>query len=442
MRKTIFLIAALLAVTSLCRCGILTPSVTDCREQAIASIASDGRWHASITVKGSTEGGGDFTAEGESDIDIAGAQYRSHGYFRVFGAYLKMEQKFDVITDTSANTRSIKANAHGLYVQDTPPSLFPADLAAFFQQDTARGRFTNRTVEFRDTSCYMSSCSMADLSVVTDFFPGSTQKVIGKDYISDIDSMDLRFYYDSDGSFVGAEAACSGDIAVRFTITRSRDAETIDQPTNVTPLDSPDNQPLLYSWNMYFSENETPLDVNRKEPAAEDIRMAQERGNDSTAITIDGQAIELPCKLSELERADFYINGTASVQPFEICEFPIKRKNGDMMIASVYNDKQQEIDCREAIVLSITIASEEVENTAVVFPGGIMICDSEATVTKVYGEPTYRENIDEEGLFVMGYYQFGSMDVMISYYNDMVDEIEIGIHEYEKKPDRLQPKEP
>lgn len=435
MRKPIFLIAALLAVTSLCGCSLLTPSVTDCREQAIASIASDGRWHASITVKGSTEGGGDFTAEGESDIDIAGAQYRSHGYFRVFGTYLKMEQKFDVITDTLANTRSIKANAHGLYVQDTPPSLFPTDLTAFFEQDTSRGRFVNRTVEFRDTSCYMTSCSMSDLSVITDFFPGNTKKVIGKDYITDIANMDLRFYFDGESRFIGAEASCSGDIAVQFTITRSPDTETIEMPTNVTPLDSPDNQPLLYSWNMYFFDNEKPLDVKRKDPAAEDVRMAQDRGINSTTITIDGQAIEFPCKLSELERAGFYVDGSAIVQPYGIQEFPLKRTDGDVILASVYNDKQQEIDCKEAIVLSLTIASEEVENTAFVFPCGITFCDSEATVTKAYGEPKYREDIDEDGLFVMGYYQLSNTDAMISYYNDMVDEIEIGLHEYEKKPD-------
>lgn len=431
MKRYVSLLLILTIIILLCGCGLMTPKSSACREKAIESIQQDGCWHASIVVKGSTEGGGDFTAEGESDITVAGDQYKTQGYLRIYGTYLSMEQQFDVITDTVANTRLTKANRHNMYLRDTTPTLFTDDLTAVFQQEKSSGHFTNRTAKFEDKDCYVTNCSLSDPVIINDFFPCNTKKVIGKHYTDDIAALNVKFGYDEEGILAGIELSCSGTIAIKAIIKRTENGAQIETPENIQELEDPKSQPLIYGWNMYFSEGETPLEVVKKEPAPETVRMAQERGNTGCIIAIEDQLVELPCKLSELERAGFAMTGSDRVKPGKVREYSLKRSNGDTLIASVYNDKDSDVDCREATVLGLMIASEEVKNTAFVFPCGIQFGDSESKATAAYGAPAYREEIDDTGLFILSYYQIDElMDVNISFYNDHVDEVEIGLHSY------------
>lgn len=191
MKRGVIILLVCSVVLGLCSCSLVTPSVKKCKENAKSLVTQDHRWHANITIKGGTQGGSDFAATGESDIDVVNGVARTHGYMRVSGSYMAMEEQFDVIQANGSSERYTLANRKGLWILDRLSRTFASDFQKLIDANKNTGRFTNRTVTFNEKSCYFLSYEVTSAEIIQDFFPCNTKKVIGKDYIDNIEKLSV-----------------------------------------------------------------------------------------------------------------------------------------------------------------------------------------------------------------------------------------------------------
>lgn len=431
MRRGVIILVVCSLVLGLCSCSLLTPSVKDCRNSVKKLTEQDKRWHATISVFGNTQGGSDFTAKGETDIDVVDGVERNHGNMKVSGSYLAMEEQYDVIQDRKTSMRYTLSNNKTLWISDAHENTFQKDFQGMIDANKNTGRFTNRMVTFNGKSCYFLTCELESPDIIKAFFPCNTKKVIGKDYTDDIDKLSVMLYFASDKTFEGATVKCSGEIAVNMTISKPTEAESFTMPETISALDAEGNHPLVWNWTIYSPEGTEPLDIPKKQPSEEDVKRSEQRGRSSNIVNIEGHDIEFPCLLSDFEDIGYTVRDPHTLMDSELCEFTLARESGDVIIATVFNEQTREISYRDALVIGITVASEENTNTAFVFPCGVQLMDSERTVQSRYGTPFQREDIDYTGNYIMCYYRIGTtMVALVSYYYDQVDEIEIGPIEY------------
>lgn len=431
MRRGVILLTTFCLVLELSGCALMTPSARECKETLNGLVEQNNRWHATITVRGSTEGGSDFIAAGETDIDVVGEIARTHGYMRVSGSYMAMEEQFDVIQENGTGQRYTLANSKSFWYEDKHEPTFQTVFRDMIETNNSTGRFINRTAKFNDKNCYYLSYNIDSTDIVKSFFPCSTKKVIGKDYIDDIEALSVTLYFASDKSFEGATVKCSGKVAVSMTVSKPTLPEAFELPERIKTLETQEDHPLLWNWSFYSPDGMEPLDIQKKTPSEDAVRQSEERGRNSSVINIEGHDIELPCMLSEFEDIGYTVNNPHNLMDSELREFTLTRENGDLIIATVFNEQTQKISFRDALVISITVASEENTNTAFVFPCGMQLMDSERSVQSRYGTPFERVDIDNTGNYMMCYYRIGtSMVALVSYYYDQVDEVEIGPIEY------------
>lgn len=431
MRKGVAILLACCALLGLCGCSLLTPSIKECKDNVKELVEKDNRWHASITVKGSTQGGSDFTATGECDVDIIGGTSKSNGYMRVYGNYMSMEETFDVIHVKDSSSRYTYAGKKDIWVEDTDTNSFQTAFQALIDASSNNGRFTNRTASFNGKSCYFLAYNVKTTDIIRSLFPCDTQKVIGKDYLNDVESLSVMLYFTSDRAFEGAAIKSSGAIGINLTISKPAEAEEFSIPEKLIPIEDPGNHPLIWNWRIYDPNGGEPMETAKKEPAEEDVKRSEALGRNSNLVIIDGHNIEFPCLLSVFEDIGYTVKDAHTLTDSELCEFTLTRDNGDLIIATVFNEQTREISYRDALVISITVDAEESTNTSFVFPCGVQLMASERNVQARYGTPFEREDIDGNGNYVMCYYRVGtSMLAIVSYYYDMVDEVEIGPIEY------------
>lgn len=431
MKRGVIILLVCSVVLGLCSCSLVTPSVKKCKENAKSLVTQDHRWHANITVKGGTQGGSDFAATGESDIDVVNGVARTHGYMRVSGSYMAMEEQFDVIQANGSSERYTLANRKGLWILDRLSRTFASDFQKLIDANKNTGRFTNRTVTFNEKSCYFLSYEVTSAEIIQDFFPCNTKKVIGKDYIDDIEKLSVMLYFSSDRAFEGATVKCSGNVAVSMTISKPTNAEEFQMPERTAVMEEAEDHPLIWNWEIYSPEGSGHLETPKKEPSGEDVKRSEQRGRNSMIVNIEGHDIEFPCLLSAFEDVGYTVKEPRNLEDSELCEFTLTRGNGDIIIATVFNEQTRAISYRDGLVISITVAAEENTDTAFVFPCGVQLMATEKNVQARYGSPFERVELDNAGNNVMCYYRVGtSMLAIVTYYYDMVDEVEIGPIEY------------